>query len=1338
MLRHLYSFIFLLSVLTASLQTSGEELVFSNLNTSDGLSHNSVISITQDSCGFLWFGTNDGLNLYDGYHFKIYRNINGNPNSLSSNQIRQIIAGSRNDQWILTEKGLDRLNTSTEKISHYPLNERILYIHHSPYNDLLALTSRHLYRYVAAQDSLIAVLTSSDHFTTFAEDHRGQLYLGTQKTEIQHYSPTFQAIGTLPPIPNLPGRGNISHLHLDTENRLWVVVTNQTIGRFDSLRQKFTPLPAPAYNSIDQTIRAILDFDTSHLLIGTFNGLFFIDKNTGNVLPTSPAIGQKGELSHFSIYSLYKDRQGTLWVGTNTGGINYYSIYHNRFGFILPAHFSGMIGMGSEDNRGKMWFATEGGGLLNYDPVTQVQHSYLLNPDVHQAFNNNIIKAIHISGDSILCSTHRGEVYLFSIRTKHYKLLCDFKYNNILSVYKDSYNNIWMGTNTTRGLVKFKDGQTTDRFLLQGKARHLNQVTTILETKSGKLLFGTENGLYSYDLQADTLAFLSPHDLNLPVSSRIEVTALHSDTRNNIWMATANNGLFILNQELHLLQALSHLAAPEEKILSLTESPAGQFWFTTNRKLYRYHPGQNICDSFDVLNGLPSQEFSTNSIFASQERQLYLPGNKGITIVNTCHFPTNPDKPAIRLTTLRVNNRQVNPQPQSALLTHPLGFTSEIILRHDETNIAIGYTALNYINPLSNRYAYRLNGIDHDWIQANGHREAIYNNLPPGNYTFQVKASNNDGIWNEDGPVLHIRVLAPLWQRWWAYLLYTLVLFVIIRQFFIYRQRKLALEHQLHFNRLQQEQSEKIHQERLRFFTQVAHEFRTPLTLIINPLDELSRKTIHISGAKEALVLIQKNTRRLLTLTNNLLNIQQLENGKSELHPSPFDFHEFMQELYYTFQSTAQNRDIRFTLEMENVSLPVSYDRDELEKAIFNLLSNAFKFTPSGGRVILSATLRSDSTQSPDRSTVLQIEVRDNGIGIRPEDKDKLFEPFTVSHKDLHGEITGSGIGLSVVHSIIEQHRGTITIGDASPQGTLVNIQLPYVPAVLPVTSLPGIVAEKETIPLPPPVSFSHRSISLLLVDDNPEIRTYLAGQLEKEYKIQTAENGQEALDIANHQAIDLIISDVIMPIMDGNELCRQIKSSPALCHIPVILLTAKAMTMHIEEGFNAGADDYLVKPFKLSALKARIQNILHERERLKEIYSKKLSLKSAGIEVESIDKTFMEKYVAIVRENISDPDFNVENLCRQLGMSRAAFYRKIKAITTLSPAETIRSIRIECAAELLKTTPLSAAEIAFQVGFGSYAHFSTYFKSIYGVSPKEYKENAGSKGTSADEQILS
>lgn len=1341
MRRFIYILLFLLSGLSGKNQTPEKRLFFSSFTTQNGLSQNCVTSICQDSTGYLWFGTYDGLNRFDGYEFTVYRNHNLDSNSLDHNQIREIVPGKQNNLWVLTANGLNRLDGHTGQFHRYPFEEKALHLHATSTGEIILLTPRLLYRYLSTADTFVPAVTSPYTFTTLAENRNGQIFIGTRNQGILFYSPEFQLIEHLKGIPGFPSGKAVSRLHFDNDNRLWAIAEN-IIGRFDTSLQAFIPIPPAGQVTIDKNIRAVTDLDDRYLLFGTFNGLFLIGKTTGKVASVSPSTGQAGELSHFSIYSLGKDRQGNIWVGTNNGGVNVHTGYNDRFRLIRPERFAGITGTGCEDNRGVLWFSTEGRGLLSYDPGTGEQHAYLLAEDSRQAYNSNIIKAIHLSGDTIFCSTHEGKVFLFPLATRRFGLLKDFGYNNINSLYKDSQGGLWIPTHTAKGLVRLLGGQETVTFPVHGKEKRFTSVSVLTETVPGVLLIGTENdGFYRYDLRTEELTHITARHLNLPENARIGITAFYTDSRQNIWAGTESNGFFILDQNLNLQPFPQDMPETREKITFITESPRNHFWIATTRQLYRYHRPSGTILRFDAANGMPFQDFSPGAGLLTRDGHLYLPGNKGITVADTRHFPVNSFRPPVLLTTLRIGNREISPSPGHPLLRQPLANTSSLVLRHNETNLSIGYTALNYIHPAGNRYAYRLEGIDPGWVQAGERREAIYSNLPPGNYLFRVKASNNDGFWNEQEATLRIKVLAPWWLRWWAFLLYALAAFILLRQYFVYRQKKQTLEHQLRYKQLEQEKAEEIHRERLHFFTQIAHEFRTPLTLILNPLDELTEKTVHISGIGNTLTIIRQNTRRLLSLVNNLLDLQKQESGKTTLHYSVFDLHEFMQEMYYNFQPVAQNRTIGFRLLLPDASFPVEYDREELEKVVFNLLSNAFKFTPENGSIVLSAALRSieepetkPTATNPEITRYLYIEVEDNGIGIDEKDKEKLFRPFSASGRDLHGELLGSGIGLSVARSIVLQHKGMLTIGKAHPQGTVASIRLPYIPvtAAIPETVIPetndtetGETETPITVPATPFTPTVPRTHTLLLVDDNRDILTYLKNRLEQEYRIYTAENAEEALHIARQKNIQLIISDVMMPGIDGNQFCRTLKATPALCHIPVILLTAKTLPVHLEEGFNAGADDYLTKPFKISALKARIKNILAERERLEKIYSKKLSLESAGIETTPADRAFMEKYTAIVRENISNPDFNIDTLCTRLGMSRAAFYRKTKNLTPLSPAETIRNIRLECAAGLLKTTTLSAAEIAFQTGFGSYAHFSDYFKATYGVSPKEYRETS-------------
>lgn len=1321
--RH-YFYLLLLVIIPRLLFGQAEEkkFYFSVLNTENGFTQNSVSAIFQDSEGYLWFGTQDGLNRYDGYEFKTFRSGYNDTNSLSGNHIFKITEDKFQDLWILTNNGINRMERSSGKIRRFParIKERVVDMRSTKAGEIVILTPKSLLRIV--QDTFVSLIPASpsNHFTCGNQSKDGTLYIGTQKQGVLFLDATHLRDTTkITPLayPHSENLKNISQLHVDEQNRVWVEILDKGIFCSDSLSAPFRSIPDNAYAAIDKNIRAIIDLDSTFLLLGTFNGLFMINKKSGAVFPGSATTGGQGELNHFSILSLYKDRQGTLWVGTNLGGVNYHNSYNNRFHFIKPIRFSGVIGMGQEDREGMLWFATEGGGLLSYNPASGEQQNYLLNQEQEKSFNHNIIKAICIAGDSIFCTTHRGEVYLFSISARRFSLFRDYGYNNIFHIHQDVRGNIWIPTYTSKGMTMIKDGKETNKFQVNGKWQTLFPISTLYETTTGRMLFGTRsNSFYCYNLHTEKMEHFPSSRLGLADRTPVHVLSFHEDSDKNTWVTTLEHGIFILDSTLHPI-ARQPLRSFKEKIFFITESPRGYFWLTGQQRLYRYHLPSGTLQDFNADNGMVAQEFAPSPGLLSQNGVLYLSGNKGINVVNTRQFPVNPTIPKVLLTALRVNNREIIPHPGNPLLAQPLSQTPELSLKHDETNIAIDYTALNLIYPHNNQYAYKLDGLDADWIEAGNRREAIYSNLSPGRYTFRVRASNNDGVWNMEGTTLHIRVKPPIWQSWWAYLAYLLATFLVIRQYFLYRQRKLALENQLYLQRLEQKKSEELHHERLRLFTHIAHEIRTPLMLIINPLDEMAEKTSHISGLKEIRTLIQKNTQRLLSLTNNLLDIQKHEGGNTPLHPVVFDFQDFIQDIFYAFRAVADNRRITFCLQSDKQIRAVVYDREELEKVLYNLLSNAFKFTPPEGSVTLSADIDNSGQW-------LTVRVEDSGIGISPEEKQRLFEPFSLSKKDLHGEMAGSGIGLSVALHIVEQHHGELLFEDAATQGTIVSVRLPYHPAMQNVENHLADIEQEECIETVQIRKTAFQHYKLLIVDDNEEIVNYLRQQLEREYNVHTASNGKEAIAFLETEMPDLIISDVMMPEMDGIGLCRILKNRPEWCHIPILLLTAKAMSLHIEEGYDAGADDYLIKPFKISTLKARIDNILVGRSRLREIYSKKLSLKSAGIEVESIDNVFMEKYISIVKQNISNPTFSIETVCHEFGMSRAAFYRKFKALTSLSPAEMIRNIRLECATELLTTTPLTVSEIAYRVGFSNDSYFCNFFKSIYGVSPAKYKES--------------
>ena len=1329
-------FFFFLLLFAPVLLWGQERFYFSRLDVKEGLSNSSITSIFQDNDGYLWFGTSNGLNKFDGYRFRIYQKDGAEGNNLSDNEINDIDQDSSGHLWILTPLGIDCIDHETDDIRHYRNGEE--YFRHiiCHRGNILAFTDTAVYGYDRLKDTFNRIeipFSIRSSISAVTKDAGEKLYLGTSGDGVWICDASLRFFRHIP-VGESAGnitRDVIRNLLTDADENLWITLDKTGIERYHLPTGTVARPVTTNYNAIGHHIRVAIDWDHRYLLLGTFNGLALLDKHTLAIVPVPSNLGKKGGLSHYSVYHLFKDKQQTLWVGTYSGGINYHNRYNNRFEWITAKQFSGVFRKGGEDRNGKLWFATEGGGLLYYDPQTGEQKNYLLKSG-NSVYYNNLIKTLLISGDSIFCTTFGGRVYSFSPRTEKFRLLYDFKYNDIYSLYQDSKGRLWIPTNTKSGLVVADGNSVTERFKIGGQQRRFMSVSVVQELPGNRFLIGTwNNGFYLYSPGEEKAVHFANRELGVPLHEKIYVSAFYVDSGEDIWVSTNGHGLWRFDAGLNLKKHYTAEAGmTDRQVYYTTQDKQGYYWVMTCHELYHLDKEGEVIGRFNARNGIELQEFSIFSGLTTGDGKLYLSGMNGFQCIDPLELRHNTEKPPVLLTSLYINNREITPQTAHSPLTKKLQQTQKLVLNYNQTNISIGYTALNYIYPEQNQYAYKLEGADTEWNYVKNRREAFYSNLPPGSYRFKVVASNNDGVWNDKGTSLQIVVLPPYWLRWWAYLVYALIVGFILWKYTAWIHKKRELETRLRIRQMEQEKQEELNQERNRFFTHVTHELRTPLTLILNPAEELAEEQVMVPEVKKSVNLILQNARRLLSLVNNLMDIQKRRTGKKELQLSSFDFKEFLQEIYYNFQTTAQSRNFSFRLDFPYSSLLVTYDREELEKVFFNLLSNAFKFTPAGGEIVIGGKIVSpdDRPGLPERAVPdfseaeqwLYVAVRDSGIGIREADREKLFEPFGHSSDDLYQKTTGSGIGLNLSRMIIEQHRGKIFARPLEP-GTEIGVLLPlcYQPEIYPeMSTVIGKDGEEDT-----KEDEMSPDTTILLVEDNLEILDYVCRKLQATYRVITAVNGQEAFEAAEKYMPDMVISDVMMPVMSGVELCMKIKNTISLSHIPVILLTAKSLAMHVEEGFDAGADDYIVKPFSLSLLRVRIRNLLAGRQRMQAVYYKRFSLENIGIKVESIDDMFMNKYMEVVRKHIAEPDFGIDEICREIGLSRANFYRKVKAITNLTPVEMIRNIRLETAARLLKESGLSISEIAFKVGFNNHSYFTSCFKALYGISPTEYQE---------------
>lgn len=1308
--------------------TGKEDFFFKHLEVEEGLAQQTVLTIFQDSDQYMWFGTRNGLSRYDGYEFKNYRKDYDDSRSLDDNYIQRILQDTARNIWVATTRSVNRIHYRTDQLCRYSFKEGresefVNTVFCTSGGRLLAFTTKANYEYHHQQDSFYRLdLPGNPRNVLFVlEDCHGNFYVTTKKQGIFVYDRQFVLKR------HLQTEGYISYLFQENDRRIWMVHEGRKLYYYLTQEDRIVE-----YTGVKE-VRQIIDWNERYLLVGTFQGLVLLDKQTLEPEGVDMKIGRQGGLSHYSILSLYKDRHGDLWVGTYSGGVNYYNKHNHRFNYITAHEFSGIIGTGAEDDDGVVWFATEGGGLLAYDKNRNTQKNYRVHQGQTGKYNQNIIKYLLLEGDQLYCTMHGAELYRFSIRDKKYHPLKNFGSGDICTLFRDSRKRLWIPTNTPAGLVVMDGKRQVDSLNLSLRYSELGVIVSILELEEKVFLFGTRTyGLFIYDERSGSFSRLYGKDLGLDSEVYFEVTCMLKDSDGDVWVATNGAGLFRFDGDMKLRKRFAKSGGLlDERVYGIVEH-GEDIWLMCSHEFYRLDRRQDKLRRFYSIDGLMPAEFTVAGMFQGRDGKIYLPGTKGFLVIDPDVLTENDVKPPVVLTNLWIDNEAVVPSEKGSILQEKPGVQRKIVLKHNQTNLIVGYTALNYLYPRQNQYAYRMSGLEEKWNDVGGRRKAYYSNLKPGIYTFQVIASNNDDVWNTEGATLEIEVLSPFWRRWWAWGVYGLAIGFIVCLIIRSRHRKHELERSLHLKQLEQEKLRELAEERVRFFTYVTHEFRTPLTLIINPLNDLLQKYVHIAGVKDALLMVRRNAERLLSLVNSLMDMEKHQAGKVELNPVCFDFAVFVREMGHIFASIADSRHIRLVMETEPGYLPACYDRERLEPVFFNILSNAFKFTPEQGEVLLRAELleRGQAVEMaggrPLKEGVGQwlfILVKDSGIGISADQTERVFEPFYQGGCDVHGQIRGSGVGLGIARAVIEQHEGIIFIRPQE-KGTSVCILIPYQAASEEEMRDEWLMQEEHKVvdvaDLEMFDAVSDKKV--LLVEDHVEALNYLSSQLASEYTVLSAGNGAEAWKIITSEMPDMVVSDVMMPEMDGIELCTKIKEDVRFSHIPVILLTARSMQEQIEEGYKAGADDYIPKPFSISLLRIRMRNLFQNREQLKKIFTKKLALDELGFEIDKANRDFMERYVEIVRNNFRNPNLDAETIYTEMGMSRANFYRKLKSMTDLSSTEMIRNIRLESAAQLLRETKLNISEVAAQVGFSSNSYFGSCFKAMFGMSPKEYQ----------------
>jgi len=1339
----------LLILLPVYLVAQDDTYRFSNLSVREGLSQNSVIRIFQDSRGFMWFCTRDGLNRYDGNSFRIYRSSLKNQNSISSSDATTISENMDGSYWIGTHNGLNHFDPQTDKFKRYFHTDK------DP-KSLSSSTIRYLltdkddntwigtvagldfydkktdsFKHIYTHAPISALMQRTDESICFASYSEGFFVLNPHNWQLVNYP--FSA------------KDFIYSLFEDSNHNLWAGMWSKSLKRFNPITKTFDQVPLKMKNgtSFDhEQIGYMVENKQGNLLLATRKGLLVFDIKQNEII--KHLTNENSNITDEKIIALYKDKTGNIWIGSWNGGIDFHSPYSNYFNISSPM-ISGKEPVGCINTileiNGKIWMATDK-GLIVYNRQLNTFNQLTLN--IPGGYNE--VKFIYRDNDKLWVSLYTGGLHIMNLNTNRIeKTIAGFTYGHVRTMTKDENGNFWIasGTNDPFLMLDMKTEKLMKRFEIKGSSQYFApmNVQDVITEKGHTLWIGTRaDGLYRYNYQTKELRHYFS-TLNDNTLSNNNVSVIFRDSKKNLWIGTFGGGICLFDPKTNTFKTYDHRnGLQNDAVCGILEAKDGILWISTLEGISRFNQKKQSFDNYNNTNGYRIQETVLHSSEVLSDTSIIVGGVNAFTTFNPNKITKNPLKPNVVISKFKIWTDNVS---EAESTTEYVNADKEVRLKYFQSAFSIYFAALNYVYPNKNQYAYMLDGFDKNWNSVSNQHSATYTNIPPGHYTFRVKACNNDGVWNNDGTSFEIDILPPPWKTWWAYLFYFLVIVAILGGFIYYILNKQQLETDITIKQIEQRNLEENHQMRVRLFTNFSHELRTPLTLIIGPLNEiLSNKSLP-EWLRPKLEMLFKNAQRLLWLVNQLMDFRKLESGFMKLNISQIDFNMFVEDIFQTFKELASTKDIKLELDNQNHNIDTWFDPILLEKVFFNLLSNAFKHTGNKGEVrILVREVREDEIKKISEAIfplqgALLVEVSDNGNGIEQHEIEKIFEPFYQAHNHEGANIYGTGIGLNLCKGIVELHSGKIWAESEMGKGTTFRILLPLGNehfSAIELSDLKTVEHDRSVIvdlpDNPAPVVYESTenklrkrdNFTVLVVEDNEDVRGYVKSLLIDDYRIIEAEDCLIGCKLAREFVPDLVISDIMTPNMSGIELCNELKNNGVTDHIPIILLTALSGLEQVKEGFLSLADDYIVKPFNPELLKLRVENLISIRRRIRDSFDKKNLYGNMTPNLPNAEDKFISKVFEYIKGNIANPDLRIDSFSKDLGMSRVQFYRKIKSITGKTPSALILEIRMNAAADLIKKSDLNINEIAYQVGFNDSSYFGKCFKTYYGVTPGEYE----------------
>lgn len=1335
------------------------------ISISDELVNNEVTSIIQDKDGFMWFGTRGGLQRFDGYEMKKLKDDFGKGSNLLSQSIEVLQNGRHHTMWIGTKSGgLSAYDLKTGAITNYSSNnpnsigfnsDYILSILDTDSEKLLIGTWKG-FQYLDKKSGQFTILNSTWKTFDIQPDEQAGYWLATS-SGLKHLD--ARLVNDRSFDFGVPGINITSIVSDRKHNCLWLGTWDQGLLEFNLATKsvkKFKHQKNDAASlSSNNTYRLLLD-SKGTLWIGTWGGgLSRLDRKTGSFERIPLEVPGLYTNDNQIILTMREDPSGLLWVGTDGTGVFKYDLNQKKFSNIgygsKTTSLSGSTHVLAvyADPFNKLWLGTKGGGIQysgNWKTFTKVDISAGERTNPALPYESRSFLQVD---DYLWVGTNKGLVRILNkgVKAGSYEIYLPVRNDptaisgkKINVIAQDSSRRIWIGTQEN-GLSYIAGFDKTNQPIFKNYlpaygvkgALQNERVSCLLVDSKNRLWIGTYKGLHLYQPSTDQFRLFTQTNERGSSISNNTILCLAEDKFGNVWAGTQyglNRIAGITSGKLKVTSFTTQEGLPSDYIHAIIPDEAGNIWASTNKGIVRFNQTNHSFAVFDKRDGVQSTVFSENASFKHLSGCLFFGGLEGLTYFVPDSIRINRFYPPIYFTNLTINNVPYEfgkEQKDSSILNRPFYKTQSIELDYTKNIFSIEFAALDYHAPDKNEYMYKLEGFNANWVYAGKNRLVSFTNLKPGTYYLKVKATNSDKVWIPAPQQLKIHILPPPWRTWWAYSIYIALFLFLLWLTRHLGLRQVALKNQLTITKIARQKEHELADFKERLFTNISHEFRTPLTLILGPLDDMLVRQQIPAQVEKNLRLIQKQSKRMLRMVNQLLDFQKAEAGSLQLTPQPGEIVSFCHDVFILFVEEANRRNIDYTFDAEEKYISFTFDHNKLEIIVFNILSNAFKFTPNGGAIVVKVHKMDGQS--------CEISVRDTGKGVPANDIDRIFDRFYRGKETDASTIFGTGIGLSFVKELTALHGGSIHAESNGGKGSLFRISLPHLSAentgvnnIRPTLS-PNSNQETETInPLTMQVENDAATAVqdlpiILVVEDESDMLQYVYEILSPSFKVLTAANGKEGVEHALESIPDLIVSDVMMPEMDGIELCRKLKADKATSHIPIILLTALSDMNHHVQGIREGADVYLPKPFNSQLLLVHVHNLINSRNSLKELYAKKVFMGSGSFEIKTFEEEFLFKLMQLVEDNISNSDFNNDELANLMFMSRSTFYRKLKAVTGMSGNEFIRTARLNYASKLLKSGNYAVTEAAFESGFNDIKYFRKRFQDQFGLSPSEYKK---------------